>query len=163
MSTNPENFRPRQGFGSDQYFESAIRMASPARLRLMVTERAVEVAATLARVWKNGEQLGPNEHSLSLLELIGELLSGIAGSPDPDEKKLCNQISDLYVFLSKHLVLAEDNSDFAAIDDIRLVLELEAETWRAVCAQELTSKQATTEPVRNAEPSGASNGLNFSA
>ncbi|MGB7327573.1 MAG: flagellar protein FliS, partial [Rubripirellula sp.] len=144
MSTNPENFRPRHGSGSQQYLESAIRMATPARLRLMVTERAVEVATTLARVWKSGEQQGPNEHSLSLLELIGELLSGISGSEAPEEKRLCNQISDLYVFLAKHLVSAEDHSDFGAVEEIRLVLELEAETWRAVCAQELMSKQAAS-------------------
>ncbi len=131
-------------------------MASPARLRLMIIERAIEVAASLSRVWREGQQPGPNEHSLMLLELLGELLSGISGSKDPGERQLCNRVSDLYVFLTKHLVSAEDHSDSESIDEIRLVLETEAETWRAVCVQELVNKQSTAASA----PTG---GLNFSA
>lgn len=158
MSINPENFRPRQSAGGQHYLDASIRMATPARLRLMLLERAVVVAETLARTWRAGQLPGSNEHSLTLLELIGELLSGISGSKNPAEQKVCEQVSDLYVFLSKHLILAEDHSDANAIDEIRLVLEVEAETWRAVCAQELTANMksaTTTTPVAG--------GLNFSA
>lgn len=157
MSINPENFRPRQSAGGQHYLDASIRMATPARLRLMLLERAVVVAETLATTWRAGELQGSNEHSLTLLELIGELLGGISGSKDPAEQKVCEQVSDLYVFLSKHLVLAEDHSDAGAIDEIRMVLEVEAETWRAVCAQEIgaTAKAPTSAPVAG--------GLNFSA
>ncbi len=159
-SLNPENFRPRQSTGGQQYLDATIRMATPARLRLMLTERAVAVAEKLASVWRAGELLGPNEHSLTLLELIGELLSGISGSKDPAEQKVCEQVSDLYVFLSKHLVLAEDHNDADAIDEIRMVLEVEAETWRAVCAQELNAKAIAPSSAASTPSSG---GLNFSA
>ncbi|QDT04548.1 flagellar protein FliS [Rubripirellula lacrimiformis] len=162
-SNNPENFRPRTAGGSQQYVDSSIRMASPARLRLMLTERAVEVATTLSRLWRSGEKLGPNEHSLSLLELIGELLNGISGSQDPEEKKLCSQVSDLYVFLSKHLLIAEDTSNADYIDEIQIVLAIEAETWRAVCAQELTSRQSAVSPPHATPSAATSGGLNFSA
>lgn len=159
MTTNPENFRPQSTAGSQQYIDSAIRMASPARLRLMVLDRSVQVAATLAGQWREGTNLGTNETSLTLLELLGELLSGVSGSQVQNESELCNQVADLYVFLTKHLVLAEENSDADAIDDIRLVLEVEAETWRAVCARDTS---ATTQAIQSPiTPTGG--GLNFSA
>lgn len=163
MSTNPGNFRPRSAAGGQSYMDSAIRTASPAKLRLMLLDRSVEVAQKLSNQWRAGEQMGPNEHSLSLLELLGELLSGIAGSEDPEEAKLCHQVSDLYVFLTKHLVIAEDHSDADAVDEIRLVLEAEAETWRSVCAQEMTRGAGhTTNPVSSGD-APATTGLNFSA
>ncbi len=157
MSMNPENFRPRLDGGSQQYLDSAIRGASPAKLRLLLLQRAVDVAATLSRVWRNGQLLGSNEHSLTLLEILGELLSGVSGSKDVGEKKLCNQVADLYVFLTKHLVFAEQHSDADAIDEIRMVLEVESETWRAVCARELA-------PAKSVQGHPAvAGGLNFSA
>jgi len=57
-----------EGFGrrsSDMYLESMIATASPARLRLMLIERGVEVARLLASSWRETPgQRGTNEHSL---------------------------------------------------------------------------------------------------
>ena len=118
------------------YLETTVRSASPARLRLMLLERAVDTASRLKATWESGESPGSNEHSLKLLDLINELLSGITGGDTDSEKELCGRIADLYVFLAKHLVAAEQISDYGSIGEIKLVLEAEAETWRAVCAQE---------------------------
>ena len=167
MSMNPSNFRPNNSAETgQQYLDATIRTASPAKLRLMLLERSIEVARMLASVWKSGESKGKNEHSLSLMEIIGELLSGIAGGSNETENKLCLQVADLYVFLLKHLVVAEENSDWSAVDEIRLVLEAETETWRAAVAQENTLAQenaspATTSTVTSDE--SVSGGLNFSA
>jgi len=127
---------PAAGFGrrsGDTYLESMIATASPARLRLMLIEKSVEVARHLADVWrqKPGSR-GTNEHSLKLLELLSELLSGITD----DQVEVCRTVADLYVFLCQHLIAAEKNGDATMIDEIRLVLETEAETWRMVCAKE---------------------------
>lgn len=125
-----------EGFGrrsSDQYLESMIATASPARLRLMLIERSVEVARHLASVWRDKPgSRGTNEHSLKLLELLSELLSGITDK----SVEVCRTSADLYVFLCQHLITAEETGDSDCIDEIRLVLETEAETWRMVCAQE---------------------------
>lgn len=120
----------------NQYLEATVLSASPARLRLMLLERAVETAAKLSASWQNKETAGSNEHSVQLLDLLTELLAGIKGGNSDDEKKICGQVADLYVFLAKHLVAAEATSDFGAVDELKLVLEAETETWRAVCAQE---------------------------
>lgn len=127
---------PSGGFGrrsGDSYLESAIAAASPAKLRLMLIERSVEVSRHLAGMWRETPgKRGTNEYSLKLLELLSELLSGVT-----DQKvEVCRTVADLYVFLCQHLIVAEKNGDASMIDEIRLVLETEAETWRMVCAQE---------------------------
>ena len=162
MNENPSNFRPSgSNSGSQQYMDSSIRTASPAKLRLMLLERSVEVARLLSADWSSGQSLGSNEHSLTLLELISELLSGVAGGSNESENKLCLQVADLYVFLLQHLVIAEGNSDAAAIDEIRLVLEAEAETWRTAVAQQSGVPAATSSAP--GPSSAVSGGLNFSA
>ncbi len=121
---------------SNQYLEATVLSASPARLRLMLLERSTETAAMLSASWRSKETKGSNEHSVRLLDLLTELLSGVKGGKSKQEQEICSRVADLYVFLAKHLVTAEAYSDFGAIDEIKLVLEAETETWRAVCAQE---------------------------
>lgn len=124
------NFGRRQ---SDTYLESMIASASPAKLRLMMIEKGVEVARHLATMWRDTPgKRGTNEHSLKLLELLSELLSGVTDK----NVEVCRTVADLYVFLCQHLLSAEENGDPTMIDEIRLVLETEAETWRMVCVQE---------------------------
>lgn len=118
------------------YMETSVASATPARMRLMLIDRAVETASLLIESWQTKKTAGPNPHSIKLLDLINELLDGVKGSKIDSENELCGRIADLYIFLAKHLVLAEQVSDHTAISEIKLVLELEAETWRAVCAQE---------------------------
>jgi len=119
----------------NQYLEATIQSASPAQLRLMLLERAAETAARLAASWKASETQGANEHAVKLLDLLTELLAGVQPGENRAEQEVCGKVSDLYVFLSQHLVAAEEHSDHTAIDEIKLVLEAEIETWRAVCAQ----------------------------
>ena len=122
---------------SAQYLESIVTTASPAKLRLMLIERAVSVSEMLENTWRENPGQGPNEHSLKLLELLTELLRGVVGSKQGDGEEVCKQVSDLYVFLLKHLVAAEEMSDTASIAEIRAVLQVEAETWRLACVNEL--------------------------
>lgn len=124
---------------AEHYLASSIHTASPAKLRLMLIERSVQVATTLARLWREPatSETNVNEHSITLLDLLNELLSGVTDK----ESELGQKVADLYVFLCQHLLAAEDNRDAAAVDEIRLVLETEAETWRMVCAQETPIRQ----------------------
>jgi flagellar protein FliS len=112
----------------------------------MLLERSVEVASLVADLWRKKEQLGSNQHSLKLLDLLNELLSGVVGGTNEAENEVCHKVSDLYIFLTQHLIAAEQDSDAQAIDEIRTVLEVEVETWRAVCAHEAPAKstQATS-------------------
>ncbi|WP_404305805.1 flagellar export chaperone FliS [Neorhodopirellula lusitana] len=136
LDTSPNNNDGAINFGrrsGDTYLESMIASASPAKLRMMLIERGVEVARHLAQVWRdNPGKRGTNEHSLKLFEIITELLSGVTDN----SVEVCRTVADLYVFLCQHLIASEKNGDASMIDEIRLVLEIEAETWRMVCMQE---------------------------
>ena len=60
--------------GGEQYLESVVRTASPAKLRLMLIERAVGVSESLETVWRENPGQGANEQSLKLFELINGIL-----------------------------------------------------------------------------------------
>lgn len=158
MSLSQDNFRPQASANTgDQYLDATVRLASPAKLRLLILERSVEIARSLATRWRAGELQGSNEHSLQLMDMLNELLGGIAGGQNDAENQLCLQVADLYVFLAKHLLIAEEHSDADSIDEIRLVLEAETETWRAAVAQESPATAKATNPA------ATGGGLNFSA
>ncbi len=161
MSTNPDRFRPRDSARSQHYLDATIRTASPARLRLMMIERAVEVAATVASGWRSGETSGSCEHSLRLLDLLTELLSGVTKGATDKETEVCRKVADLYVFLVQLVIAAEENSDPSSIDEIRMILEIEAETWRAVCAREASTVALTAHLPRASETACTS--VNFEA
>jgi flagellar secretion chaperone FliS len=129
--TAPSAAAPNHRSARDEYLENAVRSASPARIRLMLIERATQVAGALSLKYREGVQ-GTNEHSIHLLDLLGELLGGVANHGN----ELCTQVADLYVFMCQELVRAETASDPAKIDSIQEILRIEAETWREVCANE---------------------------
>jgi flagellar protein FliS len=117
----------------------------------MLIERAVEVAAGLAMDWRAGREPGVNAASLRLLGLLTELLRGVRSGTDA-ENRLASQVADLYVFLIQHLLVAEQDSNFDSIDEIRLVLKTEAETWRLVCAQNASSPEKEDWPRSKPSP-----------
>lgn len=137
LSSHPEH--PSAGLDprhAERYLEATIQTAPPARLRLMLLERAVGVAGSLLERWrKQPGQPGANEQSLKLLDLLNELLSGVTA----DSGEVGQQVADLYIFLIQHLIAAEENSDAGAVEEIAVVLQTEAETWRMVCAQQTES------------------------
>ena len=146
MNFGDERIARREKVSSgEQYLESVVRTASPAKLRLMLIERAVGVSECLESAWRENPGQGANEQSLKLFELINELLRGVVGSKQGDGEEICKQVSDLYVFLMKHLLMAEQRSDVASIEEIRVVLQVEAETWRLVCANELPALSSQLE------------------
>lgn len=156
MTTSERTFSNERQLRGQRYLEAAVRTTSPARLRLMLIERAVEVTQRLAAKWRSGEDLGVNELSMKLLDLLTELLEGVRGGATEQERRLCRQVADLYVFLTQHLLRAEQTSCPTTIDEIRMVLETEAETWRMVCVQEVSRPTAVADEPATA-PSGRLN------
>jgi flagellar secretion chaperone FliS len=119
------------------YLEEMVKSAPPARLRLLMIERGVELCRSISSRWKpTPPSSGCDEQTLHLADILTELLSGVESSDLP----IAKQVSDLYVFLIQHLVRAEAACDASMIDELQLVLETEAETWRAVCAQSSLQK-----------------------
>lgn len=128
----------------DRYLASAIETASPARIRLMLIERACEISDGVADDWAEGENLGVNERTVRLLEILTELLEGVRAGVGQAQNDLCIRIADLYVFLIQHLVRAELRKCPTSMREIHRVLETELETWRLICAQETGGAAAPT-------------------
>lgn len=120
---------------SSQYLESLVQTASPARLRLLLIEKAAGLCMLISQQWTQSPQAaqwdGP---SIQLADILTELLSGVSQG-DTDVAK---RVADLYVFLIQHQNKAVEQGDASMIDEIQTVLETEAETWRMVCAQSHT-------------------------
>ncbi len=157
--TQQQSIRRRDGVDSgERYLEAAVHTASPARMRLMLIERAIGVSDALAASWRDGSKPGPNEYYIRLLELLNELLDGIKGGSSEGENDLCRTVADMYVFLCKHIVAAESTNDADAIAEVKTVLEVDCETWRAVCAQE---QPADANAAVSNTNSAAKTGLNL--
>lgn len=136
------------GFSATNYLESLVHSASPARLRLLLIEKAVGLCGLLSSQWKQTpESASWDGPSLQLADILTELLSGVSQGNTPVAKK----VADLYVFLIQHQNKAVDAGDPTMIDEIRVVLETEAETWRMVCAQSATASE--NRPSSPASPS----------
>jgi flagellar protein FliS len=119
-------------FSASNYLESLVQSAPPARLRLMLIEKAIGLCHLIVDRWKETPQPalwdGPN---IQLTDILTELLSGVSRG----DTSVAKQVADLYVFLIQHQNKAVESADGSMIDEIRIVLETEAETWRMVCAQ----------------------------
>jgi flagellar protein FliS len=104
---------------AENYLESAVRTAPPARLRLMLIERAVGLCQTISTNWKAASANRKwDERSLQLSDILTELLSGVGRADIAVAKK----VADLYVFLIQHLNKAVESGDTTMIDEICVVL-----------------------------------------
>lgn len=128
----------------ENYLESAVRTAPPARLRLMLIERAVGLCQAISASWTAAPTNRKwDERSLQLSDILTELLSGVGRTDISVAKK----VADLYVFLIQHLNKSVESGDATMIDEICVVLETEAETWRMVCAQSPTGTPNVAGPT----------------
>ncbi len=155
---------------NEQYLQTTVLTASPAKLRSLLLDRAVGLTQVIrVEREKNPERL-VDQWTLRLRDILGELLSGITRQSGP----LAVQVSDLYVFLLQQLTLAEQEPGTARIDSIGKILKIEQETWQLVCAEQATQQQATQQqasetskprsavPVPNFQSPGATPNLTMS-
>jgi len=142
---------------TSNYLESLVKSAPPARLRLMLIEKGIGLCQVISdRIKGATSKVVWDEQSLHLFDILTELLSGVGGEDIP----VTRQVADLYVFLLQHLNKAITAGDHSMVDELRLVLETEAETWRMVCAQSVStssdafasSQGVVAEPIKPAIP-----------
>jgi flagellar protein FliS len=139
------------GFSATNYLESLIQSASPARLRLLLIEKAVGLCDLLSGQWQDSpESASWDGPSIQLADILTELLSGVSQGNTPVAKK----VADLYVFLIQHQNKAVEAGDATMIAEIRKVLDTEAETWRMVCAQSasVNENRSTTPASKSIAP-----------
>jgi flagellar protein FliS len=131
---------------NENYLRSTVLTASPARLRYLLLERAM----TLVSLIKEGRSRDPqrlvDERTITLRDVLGELLSGVGRGGDA----LAKQVADIYVFLLQELTYAEIEAGMERLNNIEMILEIELETWRQVC--ESHTRHAVPAPAMNSIP-----------
>jgi flagellar secretion chaperone FliS len=129
-------------FDSETFLRQDVESASPAKLRWLLLQKAHGLTSVVREQWLNGQAFEARQWVIRIQEILTELLEGIV---DP-KHELAKQQSDLYVFLSKLIVLADKNQDIQALDSIREILEIEKETWEMLVRRELSDQSRSTEP-----------------
>lgn len=112
---------------ANAYLEQEVLSASPAKLRWLLIDKAAKLSQIVGELWNSGERDLGDQWALRLREILNELLSGVQS-----DTPVAQQVCDLYIFQLKLLTEAELGRDFAKLDQLRGILEIEAETWRLV-------------------------------
>jgi flagellar secretion chaperone FliS len=126
---------------NEQYLQTMVLTASPAKLRYLLLDRAGVLVETIKENRMRNSSLLVDEKTLTLRDILGELLSGVKRSDD----SLSNSVADLYVFLIQELTYAEREPGTDRIDTIGHIIEIEKETWKQVCEQQ--SKRSVPAPT----------------
>lgn len=113
----------------DAYLDAQIMTATPQKLRLMLIEGALRFVRQAMTAWDEGDELRARESVSRCRAVVSELLSGV----QPDGSDLTKRVAAVYVFLYRRLTDATWKGERHALDDVVRVLEVEQETWRAVC------------------------------
>lgn len=123
---------------SEQYLQSTVMTASPAKLRLMLIERGLAVVEAIKETRRKNPDRLVDEWTLRLRDILGELLQGVTrGAGD-----LARQIADIYVFMISELTFAEQEPGNERLEAIGRILEIERETWTQVCKNQLQDSAA---------------------
>jgi len=164
MHTDPRN----------SYLESQILTATPQKLRLMLIEAAMGAARHAISLWEEKLDSDANIALMRCRDIVSELWAAVR----PDNSELTRNVAGIYMFLFKTLAEAQLYRDHSKVSDAINVLEIERETWRAVCEQmpnppdrksfadrpqEITSAQAAHVLGEMSTAEGLSGGLSLDA
>lgn len=91
-------------------------------------------------LWQKGETEEAKQWLILVQDIFTELLQGIV---DP-KHELAKQQSDLFVFLTKLLVMAGQTQDIETLKNVTEILEIEKETWEMLVRREVSEFYSTT-------------------
>ncbi len=116
----------------DRFLRQEVESASPAKLHLLLLQRAHGLSVHIADLWRKNEVDASIQWIILVRDILAELIAGIVDPKHP----LAKQQSDLYIFLSALLATAEQDKNIAAIDDLREILEIEMTSWEMLVKRE---------------------------
>jgi flagellar protein FliS len=117
----------------DAFLRQEVESASPAKLRLLLLQKAHGLTFVIRDLWQKGRAFEAKQWVILIQDIFTELLSGVVDS----KHQLAKQQSDLYVFLSKLIILADQNQDVHSLDSLAEILEIEKDTWEMFVRREM--------------------------
>jgi flagellar secretion chaperone FliS len=124
----------------EAFLRQEVESASPAKLRWLLLQKAHGLSIVVRDFWVKGQAADAKQWVIRIHDILTELLEGIV---DP-KHELAKQQSDLYVFLTKLIVLADQNQDIQSLDSFREILEIEKETWEMLTRREIASQSTAS-------------------
>jgi flagellar protein FliS len=123
----------------EAFLRQEVESASPAKLRWLLLQKAHGLTLVVRDQWLKGQVFEARQWVIRIQDILTELLEGIV---DP-KHELAKQQSDLYVFLSKLIALADQNQDVQSLDSLREILEIEKETWEMLARREVATSASS--------------------
>ena len=108
------------------YLEQEVFSASPAKLRWLLINKGIQLTRIIEQLWQD-QSPAAAQYTPWLRDVLNELLAAVHG-----QDVLAKKVADLYVFMAKLLTTAEQTQNVAEIQQLRALLEIEAETWQLV-------------------------------
>ncbi len=113
----------------EEYLASKVMTATPQQRQVMLIEGAIRFGQQAKHQWGLGDAEAAGAALIRGQEIVCELLAARAATGTP----LGRQAGSVYVFVHRALIEAHMLREPAKVDDALRVLEIELETWRAVC------------------------------
>jgi flagellar secretion chaperone FliS len=135
----------------EAFLRQEVESASPAKLRWLLLQKAHGLTAIVRDQWMEGKAFEARQWVIRIQDIFTELLEGIV---DP-KHELAKQQSDLYVFLTKLIVLADQNQDVQTLNSVREILEIEKDTWEMLARKTLASDSTSVLDMQVAAGSDA--------
>ena len=127
---------------TDAFLRQEVESASPAKLRWLLLQRAHGLTLSIKEFWLRGQVDEAKQWFILTQEILTELLEGIV---DP-KHELAKQQSDLYVFVTRLLIIAGQNHDVQTLANVTEILEIEKATWEMLVRKE-TLSYALSSPI----------------
>ena len=125
------------------FLRQEVESASPAKLRWLLLQKAHGLTVYVRDLWLQGNVEEAKQWVILIQDIFTELLEGIV---DP-KHELAKQQSDLFIFLTKLLVLSAQTQDVPSLENISEILQIEKESWEMLVRREL-SGVASHEPIQ---------------
>ncbi len=129
---------------TDAFLRQEVESASPAKLRWLLLQKAHGLALSVRDLWLQGKPQEAAQWLILTQDIFSELLEGIV---DP-KHELAKQQSDLFVFLTKLLILAGQKQDVQTLQSVTEILEIEKDTWEMLVRRE-TAAFASAQPQQD--------------
>ena len=131
------------------FLRQEVESASPAKLRWLLLQKAHGLTVYVRDLWLQGNVEEARQWVILVQDIFTELLEGIV---DP-KHELAKQQSDLFIFLTKLLVLSAQTQDVPSLENISEILQIEKESWEMLVRREL-SGVASHEPTQESVYAG---------
>jgi flagellin-specific chaperone FliS len=125
---------------SEAFLLQEIQSASPSKLRWLLLQKAHGLSRVVEEHWQRGQVTQAKQWVIWIQDIMTELLEGIV---DP-KHELAKQQSDLYVFLTKLLAVADQTNDQPTLRNFIEILEIEMETWDMLSRRTLANENHAT-------------------